>query len=196
MKTEQYNRLLKGRIDSKDGEYGMINRSTLHELSLRIPKRNVTTRMVYILLLTWADDNGVCWPSHSTLARILNVNRDAIVKAFRELRERNFIKTRNSPATKSLKVQIYSVPHKLIFPDKQKMVNIDEDDFPEMEDDFLKNNIQNIEKSKNTCMPVHTSNCMSEHTPNCTSEQSDDCMVKKSTVIFEHTHKQTRKQTI
>ena len=181
MKTKQKSRLYKGRIDTNDAEFGMINRATLHELSLRIPERNVTARMVYVLLLTYANDKGKCWPSQSTLAKILNVNRDAVVNAYKTLRELGFIKTKKNPATKSLKVQIYSVHHKLIFPDAHSHKQDDVDDFPDTEENFSLPNFDSRDNDKKTCMPEHTSKSMDENTGVCMPETNSGIPVNTQT---------------
>ncbi|SHJ48024.1 Helix-turn-helix domain-containing protein [Tangfeifania diversioriginum] len=195
MKTTKKNHLYKGKIDKNDAEFAIINRATLHELSLRIPERNVTARMVYILLLTYANKKGVCWPSHSTLAKILNVNRDAVVKAYKTLKELGFIKTKNSPATKSLKVQMYCVPHKLIFNDNKNDEQGDVDDFPDKEEDFTSNISDNPADDKKICMPEHTSKCMPEDTGACMSETNSCVPGNTQTDYVTHHVKQPDENT-
>jgi hypothetical protein len=129
--------------------------------------------MVYMLLLTYADEKGQCWPSHDTLAKILNVQRLTIVKSFETLRDHGFILTKNVVETKPLTVQLYTVPHKLIFPKTPEQETSEVDDFPVSE---IFNYPPNLVSSKP--MPEHT-NSMLEHTSNNSSENSNE--------VLEHT---------
>lgn len=168
------NTLLKGRIDTKDAQFGMINQATLHELSLRIPERNVNARMVYILLLTFADEKGVCWPSQDLLAKILNVQRTTIVQAFKTLREFGFIMTKEVKGTRALKVQTYTVPHKLIFKEDTGIFEEEDLIFPDL-DQYLSNavDVKNSEIRRDICSSEQTVTCVPEKTDNCLPQNNN-----------------------
>jgi DNA-binding MarR family transcriptional regulator len=153
MKRRKQYKLLRGLIDATATQYGLINQTTLFEMSSRLPKKAITARMVYILLLTFADERGICNPSQSELARILNVNRNAIVKAFELLREHGFIVTKESKTNRPSIIQIYSAPGKLILPDLQDHVHVKADDFPSTESGFTTKETQ---MDDNECIQENT----------------------------------------
>lgn len=172
MKKQRY-RLHKGRIDPNDAQWGMINQATIHEMSLRIPERNVNARMVYVLLCTFADEKGICWPSQGLLARILDVNRPTIVQAFKTLVDLGFIKTKKVRGTKSLKVQIYSVQHQLKFQEDDIINEVDEDMFPDSEDGFDgADTISDVDVKQVTCSLGQTDKSLSHHTDSCKFDNS------------------------
>ena len=176
------NLLYKGQIDKDDAEWGMINRATLHELSLRIPGKMVIARMVYILLLTYANKEGKCYPKHDTLAKILNVNRPEIVKAYDTLKAHGFIKTKKDKKKKSLLVQIYTVPHKLVFPDAPKSVPTEGDNFPDTEELFSSNDNINLKNTESICMLEHTDTCLSNTSSDCMSTHTSERMCEDSLI--------------
>lgn len=55
---------------------------------------SVRARMLWVILRDFADASGVCWPSPTTIQRLLGCSRGAREKAEHELKQEGLLKTR------------------------------------------------------------------------------------------------------
>lgn len=151
------------------GEWGMINRATIKELSFREGITPIAFR-TYTLLCSYANDKGLCFPNQSTLAEELNTTRNSIINAYQALRDCGFIKTKpkgNSPKS-VLTVQVYSVHEKI----DKVIAGISDDStdnhFPDSEVDtpnipsdqnHIKMVVDSIDIITSVCNDINTSSC-------------------------------------
>lgn len=74
-------------MKKKGRKFGIVDAEVIQDPSL-----STTAKAVYSLLATFANKNRSCYPSITTLAELLGVNRRTIERSIVELVDKNYIR--------------------------------------------------------------------------------------------------------
>ena len=67
-------------------KFGIVDRDVIQDPSL-----STTSKAVYSCLATFANSKRTCFPSITTIAELLGVNRRTVERAIKELSEKNYV---------------------------------------------------------------------------------------------------------
>lgn len=56
-----------------------------------VPGLNAGQRLTLVSLGEWANDEGICWPSHDTIARRVGVSRRQVIRIIEQLEEKGIV---------------------------------------------------------------------------------------------------------